>query len=759
MMPPAQSQPRLAFGPFEVYGAAGVLLKSGVRIRLSSQPSKILLILLSHPGEAVTSEQLREQIWKKGTFVDFEHGLHVAVNKLRGALSDSAENPRYIETVPGRGYRFIGSLERPHSAPIPSSAGLAIQEKPPRRRNVERRWWLAAIAACVALSFAAGGWLYRQRTEPIPWDLTRLTANTGFSGFPALSPDGRLLAYSSDQGSDDGVDLYIKEVSGGPSIRLTSDGEGNRAPDFSPDGAKIVFRSDRDGGGIYEIPTLGGEVRFVVRDGLDPKFSPEGSQVAYWVGDPEIALPIAGTGAVFVVPAAGGAPRRVGANFTAARHPIWSRDGKHLLLIGYASAKSYDDASLDWWHVALNGEGAVKTGANERLAHERLRSRKAASTLRSVDPWVPTPASWSAADDTVIFSMPFGDTENLWKIGVSPVTGKVTGELRRLTTGAGNEISPSRSPGDTLTFAKVETRTDVWSLPVDLDRGRSAGALERITQSPAYRYYVSLSSNGRDLAFSSTQAGGPDIWIHDLESGKESRVASSLNVQRFPVISTSGAKVAYSAHEKGKRVVYISAPGGAPEKLCEGCLRATDWSRDDKTLLVFGGSPEQINALDVASHRQTPILKHPKYNLLYGRLSSDNRWVSFTVRTEPGRAHVAIAPLDVLKTDLSNSGGFTTIPESAWIHIADVGLEDWADWSPDGRTLYFTSMKDGHHCLWGQRIDASSHRARGEPFALLHLHGRAQYRDGGWSAAGGRMAMVLAEDAGNIWMMSRSGAH
>ena len=168
MMPPAQSQPRLAFGPFEVYGAAGVLLKSGVRIRLSSQLSKILLILLSHPGEVVTSEQLREQIWKKGIFVDFEHGLHVAVNKLRGALSDSAENPRYIETVPGRGYRFIGSLERPHSAPIPSSAGLAIQEKPPRRRNVERRWWLAAIAACVALSFAAGGWLYRQRRSRFP---------------------------------------------------------------------------------------------------------------------------------------------------------------------------------------------------------------------------------------------------------------------------------------------------------------------------------------------------------------------------------------------------------------------------------------------------------------------------------------------------------------------------------------------------------------------------------------------------------------
>jgi len=320
------------------------------------------------------------------------------------------------------------------------------------------------------------------------------------------------------------VDLYVKQVSGGPSIRLTSDGEGNRTPDFSPDGAKIVFRSDRDGGGVYEIPAFGGEVRFVARDGLNPKFSPDGSQVAYWVGDPEIALPMPGTGAVFVVPAAGGASHRVAANFTAARYPVWSRDGKHLLLIGYASAKSYDDASLDWWHVALNGDGAVKTGANERLAHERLRSRKATSTLRSVNPWVPIPASWSAGDDTVIFSMTFGDTDNLWKIGVSPVTGKVTGELRRLTTGAGNEISPSRSPGDILTFAKVETRTDVWSLPVDLNRGRSGGALERITESPAYRYYVSVSSNGRYLAFSSNQAGG-DRYL-DPRPGKPKRVES-----------------------------------------------------------------------------------------------------------------------------------------------------------------------------------------------------------------------------------------
>src|SRR5271155_6097148 len=130
-----QSPARLAFGPFEVNVPAGQLLKSGVRIRLSGQPFQILLILLAHPGDVVTNEQLRERIWKDGTFVDFEHGLHAAVNKVRRALGDSAGNPRYIETVPGRGYRFIGTLVRGASAAAPSSdlPSLIAEELPQSR--------------------------------------------------------------------------------------------------------------------------------------------------------------------------------------------------------------------------------------------------------------------------------------------------------------------------------------------------------------------------------------------------------------------------------------------------------------------------------------------------------------------------------------------------------------------------------------------------------------------------------------------------
>jgi PadR family transcriptional regulator PadR len=283
---------------------------------------------------------------------------------------------------------------------------------------------------------------------------------------------------------------------------------------------------------------------------------------------------------------------------------------------------------------------------------------------------------------------------------------------------------------------------------VDLERGISKGVLERITLGPAFREHASLSNNGRYVAFASDQSGRLNIWMRDLQTGKESAVASSPFVQRYPVSNASGARIAFSVYEKDNRAVYVTARSGAPEKLCEGCLRATDWSRDEKTLLVFGGNPYQINVLDMASHQQTPLLMHPDYNLLYGRFSPDNRWVSFTARIPQNRGRIAIAPID----------GPKPVPESAWITIADAGAEDWANWSPDGRTLYFTSWRDGNNCLWGQRIETSSRRLVGEAFAVQHLHGRVSYRQGGWSAAGGRIGLALVEATGNIWMMSRSGS-
>src|SRR5512142_1809921 len=110
---------RIRFGPFRADLRTRELWKEGIRLKLAGQPFQVLEILLNNPGELVTRDELKERMWPGDTFVDFSHGLNAAVNKLREALSDSADDPKYIETLPRRGYRFIGKVEKEVSAAPP----------------------------------------------------------------------------------------------------------------------------------------------------------------------------------------------------------------------------------------------------------------------------------------------------------------------------------------------------------------------------------------------------------------------------------------------------------------------------------------------------------------------------------------------------------------------------------------------------------------------------------------------------------------
>ena len=105
------SQRIIRFGVFEADLAAGELRKNGLKIKLRGQPFEVLAILLERPGEVVTREELQKRLWPDGAFVDFDHSLNTAINKIREALSDSAENPRFVETLSRRGYRFIAPVE------------------------------------------------------------------------------------------------------------------------------------------------------------------------------------------------------------------------------------------------------------------------------------------------------------------------------------------------------------------------------------------------------------------------------------------------------------------------------------------------------------------------------------------------------------------------------------------------------------------------------------------------------------------------
>src|SRR5271166_3373017 len=174
----------IRFGVFEVDLRTGELRKNGLKIKLQEQPLQVLAMLLHHPGEVVTREELQQAVWPADTFVDFDRGLNKAINKIREALGDSADNPRFLETMPRRGYRFIAPVDvgaglvpahpptdslpaqqgHPPGVPLQATAGGTVREPPLRRQWVLRT---AALLAMLAVGLAVG-WVVRNRSRSLP---------------------------------------------------------------------------------------------------------------------------------------------------------------------------------------------------------------------------------------------------------------------------------------------------------------------------------------------------------------------------------------------------------------------------------------------------------------------------------------------------------------------------------------------------------------------------------------------------------------
>ena len=152
----------ITFGPFAVDVKAGELRRDGMVIPVQDLPFRLLTALLEHPGEVVARAQLTERLWGTETFVDAAAGLNTAVAKLRDALGDNADRPLYIETVPKRGYRFIGTIRETLNGPAEANTQVRPHETPPRRRFAAARWIIAAALAVLAVVGAAA---YRLRAD------------------------------------------------------------------------------------------------------------------------------------------------------------------------------------------------------------------------------------------------------------------------------------------------------------------------------------------------------------------------------------------------------------------------------------------------------------------------------------------------------------------------------------------------------------------------------------------------------------------
>ena len=345
---------RLRFGPFDVDLNTRELRKSGVRVKLSGQPFEILTALLERPGQLVTRDQLRKRVWSEDTFVDFSHGLNAAVNKLREALCDSADEPRYIETLPRRGYRFIAHVEESASiSPTLIAPAPAVQE-PVWKGSLANEEWETTVP------------VKRQTLAHVGALLAMIVVFAlGITRFWPAGPDLR----SNEEQERDVRLAAERSVSNGPGIlhldlvhaentnalkRVISGQEAIGGPQPSPDGKKLVYMSGRtEATEIWVCNPDGSSPKALTNVGNagTPRWSPDSRWIAF---DSDGRY---GHSGIYIVSSEGGAIRPLVEDGWNNSVPSWSRDGKWIY---FASNRARDSEEEELWKVPVEGGQLVR---------------------------------------------------------------------------------------------------------------------------------------------------------------------------------------------------------------------------------------------------------------------------------------------------------------------------------------------------------------------------------------------------------------
>src|SRR5215831_511885 len=367
-------QERIRFGPFVADVHTRELWKEGTRIKLIGQPFEILAVFLSKPGKLVTREELRSRLWAADTFVDFNHGLNAAVNKLREALCDSADKPRYIETLPRRGYRFIAAVEPANSEEVRSAGANGdapkVQESHARTQPIDsepaeentrfandkdsgaeatgtfrkRRVWLLMVTpAALFLALAIGSLTWFVLAHPsTPRTVGRraslnsvpLTDLADPTSDPAFSPDGTRVSFRRHGYAAGNSGIYVKTIDSQQLLQLTNNPT-DCCPAWSPNGRFIAFsRFTGKEHQIYTIAANGGDLYRLFSTAIGPKqgeldWSPDGNSIAF-VGQSN-----QGTSSIFLLSYHDRTARRVTEPAPLNRDwgPTFSPDGQSLAFV------------------------------------------------------------------------------------------------------------------------------------------------------------------------------------------------------------------------------------------------------------------------------------------------------------------------------------------------------------------------------------------------------------------------------------------
>jgi Tol biopolymer transport system component/tRNA A-37 threonylcarbamoyl transferase component Bud32 len=600
----------------------------------------------------------------------------------------------------------------------PAAAGRARRKK---SRIVPA---LAALAVLGAAGLTA--WLVRRPASgPATDKPERITFESGVAFWPAVSPDGKMIAYSSDR--DGNMDLYLRQLNGQQSIRRTQD----PAPDwfacFSPDGSKIVFRSERDGGGLYVMEALGGVERRIADGGRLPAYSPDGSTIVFLV-----ASALTRQAKIFLIPAGGGAPRPFQPDFivpprgSSYSSPLWSADGKTIFFDG---VRPGDPNGRGWWLAPLAGGPAV------RIQPPALSIPRA---TRVVMAW------WN---DHLYYTegLTVGGL-SLYRIPLSAGSSPKVGPPQVLTSLGGMQWGASISADGRMVFSTISPTPNIWSVALSSADGKAAGPLEPATSDSTGKMDVSVSADGAKLAWTSYSTHQTEIRVRETATGREEAISCSHNtLATSPRLSSDGSRLAYSDIVDGKRVAFLAASGAAPRPFPAEGVIVGFFSKTGDLLVDAGSQLVRLDAAGTGSRRGIILDKLGGAGLYDVALDPSDRWLAFTLPLPDGTAAMYLARV-----------GDTPAAPETWILLAeDRNYVGSPAWSRDGKILYYASSRDGFVCIWAQRF-AEDGTPSGEPFAAFHNHESPDMKFYGQSrmtAAPDRLYMMLVEFTGDLWSL------
>jgi Tol biopolymer transport system component/DNA-binding winged helix-turn-helix (wHTH) protein len=647
--------PRVRFSEFELDENSGELWKDGARQLVAEQPLALLRALLARPGDLVGRDELRQRLWPADTFVDFEHGLNAAVKKLRDALGDSADSPRFIETIPRRGYRFIARVEpltpdageparsAADSSPNPTVTRGVLSYTQPQaltRSSKTDRFWrsklnlvgiLVALAACLGAVAIAWNAL-RSNSGPPPnvtwFEIALPPGDTlvqrGHQSSVALSPDGSRLAYAAWRNEE--RQLFLRSMDQPVVIPIPGTQGVQGAPFFSPDGKWIGFVA---GGKLLKAPVAGGPPVEICR-ALN-------SKGASWGPDNTIVFAPNAFGGLWRVSAFGGTPTRLTTLDTKRlerthRLPEILPNGKAVLFtIGTMRMDSYDDAIIEVL--------SLETGQRQ-LVLERGTNPHYSSTGHLV-----------FARQGALFAVPFDPLRLV-------VTGPSVKVLDGVDQNNGGAAAFGLSMNGSIIYApRYPHRYEQKVLWVD-----RRGNAQPLMSATGDFEWPRLSPDSRRLALL-TQGATDRVSVYDLSRNTLTRLTFKSSAG-WPLWTPDGQHVTYACLGTSHQgLCWVSTDARSDEELLLDSQRDQDpssWSPDGQQLVYTDydvSTGADIWALPLNGRKPRTLLR-TAFNESDGKVSPNGKWLAY-MSDETGRYEIYVRPFPDgdRKIQISNAGG------------------------------------------------------------------------------------------------------